>query len=50
MGIKKKKEEAVGRELFLFPWPSVALAHCGIGEWGVREALPTSDSADGEQS
>ena len=40
MGIKKEKKEAVGRELFLFPWPSVALAHCGIGEWGVRKALP----------
>lgn len=36
--------EAAGRELFLFPWPSVALElelplASGMGEWGVREAL-----------
>lgn len=38
--IRKEKEEAVvGRELFLFPWPSVALA-LWDGGWGARMALP----------
>jgi hypothetical protein len=34
------RRRAVGRELFLFPWPSVALA-LWEKEWGVRKALPT---------